>query len=182
MDLQSNPEELQSPEEYIPELSRDTTEEMPLIPTLRQLYLRRQINSEFQRQDEIRSESRMNAREQLMEDFLIFNGTNDVFRHFIMTEIEETILNAALQESLLHDPVPLHPVSDLVLNELPITELDEDKLIKYHKCSICLEDFTLKEKVINLACNHFYHEKCIKEWFKKQNTCPLCQQLVVTSN
>lgn len=156
---------------------------MSLIPTLRQLCLRSLINSEFQRQDEIRWERRMNEREQPMrDDFLNYNGTNDVFRHYAMARIDETILNAALQESLLHESVPLHPVSDLILNELPVMELDEDKLIKYHKCSICLEDFTLKEKVINLACNHFYHENCIKEWFKKQNTCPLCQQLVVTSN
>ena len=42
-------------------------------------------------------------------------------------------------------------------------------------CSICLEDFKIREKVAVLPCIHFFHNNCIKNWIKKQNTCPICK-------
>lgn len=107
---------------------------------------------------------------------------NDVLINYIMADIIEMILTAVLQESFIEEPVPLQPVSAIILKGLPIVELDEDKLTRYTRCSICLEDFVLKEKVINLTCNHFYHEVCIKLWFERQNMCPICKQLFVSPN
>lgn len=40
-------------------------------------------------------------------------------------------------------------------------------------CVICLDDHVdsmLKE------CEHSFHRKCIKVWFKKSHQCPLCRQ------
>lgn len=51
-----------------------------------------------------------------------------------------------VQESSILNRVPLQPVPDVILKELPIMELDKDKLIKYNQCPICLEIFVLKEK------------------------------------
>lgn len=31
-------------------------------------------------------------------------------------------------------------------------------------------------KIVRLVCNHFYHLKCIMEWDKKGNGCPLCRR------
>ena len=47
-------------------------------------------------------------------------------------------------------------------------------------CSICLEHFLKKEKVITLDCGHVFHTKCIKNWFKDkdQKNCPLCRIIV----
>lgn len=50
-------------------------------------------------------------------------------------------------------------------------------------CSICLEDFELGEKCIQLPCKdhkHLFHsekENCmgIKKWLEKSNTCPICR-------
>ncbi|MBG02262.1 MAG: hypothetical protein CL470_08335 [Acidimicrobiaceae bacterium] len=42
-------------------------------------------------------------------------------------------------------------------------------------CSICLEDFQQKEKIIILECYHYYHSKCITEWLESNNSCPLCR-------
>ena len=25
-----------------------------------------------------------------------------------------------------------------------------------------------------MPCAHFFHKTCIKDWFKKKNTCPIC--------
>ena len=42
------------------------------------------------------------------------------------------------------------------------------------KCSICLEDFEVGTKIIYLPCFHYYHAKCIENWVKESDKCPLC--------
>lgn len=121
----------------------------------------------------------------LLENYFpIYHTTDNLLRRELvgMNEIDEMLMNAILEDSFIHDPIPLQPVPDIILKQLRTIDLDEDKLTKYHQCSICLEDFVLKEKVINLTCDHFYHETCIFQWFKKQNTCPICKKTVVSSN
>lgn len=44
----------------------------------------------------------------------------------------------------------------------------------FDSCTICLEDFNDKEKLLKLKCNHIYHEQCIKTWFNKKRICPNC--------
>ena len=41
-------------------------------------------------------------------------------------------------------------------------------------CSICLENLKDDNSVI-LNCEHIYHKICIKEWLKKNNSCPNCR-------
>lgn len=43
-------------------------------------------------------------------------------------------------------------------------------------CSICLENFEQDDRVRVLTCRHYYHDECIKEWFERSSTCPLCNQ------
>ena len=43
------------------------------------------------------------------------------------------------------------------------------------ECSICLEEFKENELLIKLECNHYFHEKCIHDWFKSNMNCPLCR-------
>ena len=48
-----------------------------------------------------------------------------------------------------------------------------------YRCTICLEGFRDKDKVIRLKCQHVFHEKCIKKWFKTEKMdkkCPNCNQ------
>lgn len=46
----------------------------------------------------------------------------------------------------------------------------------HHDCSICIDSFCADTaKVVHLPCGHFYHEKCILEWFKTKFTCPFCR-------
>ena len=58
------------------------------------------------------------------------------------------------------------------LNEILLSN-DSD-----NECSICLDKFLKKEKIIQLDCNHIFHKKCIMEWFSKNenNSCPLCRR------
>ena len=52
--------------------------------------------------------------------------------------------------------------------------LKDDRIIS-EDCVICLETFQLNQKITTLDCNHYYHYKCIKEWTKKERSCPLCR-------
>ncbi|KAL3745899.1 hypothetical protein ACJRO7_014922 [Eucalyptus globulus] len=43
-------------------------------------------------------------------------------------------------------------------------------------CCICLEEFEGgREKVVEIPCSHLFHNKCIVEWLKRNNSCPLCR-------
>jgi hypothetical protein len=54
-----------------------------------------------------------------------------------------------------------------------IIESDKNKELE---CSICLEDIEL-EDIKKLKCGHIYHTKCISEWKKENNTCPICRKI-----
>ena len=44
------------------------------------------------------------------------------------------------------------------------------------ECSICRSNWNLKDNdVIRLSCNHFFHKKCILEWFENNESCPICR-------
>ena len=45
-------------------------------------------------------------------------------------------------------------------------------------CAICLEDFKEDEEVIPLPCDpkHIFHVKCIEDWLRANNACPLCKK------
>ena len=34
---------------------------------------------------------------------------------------------------------------------------------------------TKHKKAILLPCEHLFHQKCIKKWFKRNPSCPLCR-------
>ena len=44
------------------------------------------------------------------------------------------------------------------------------------QCSICLENYTDNENIIQLKCTHIFHQECIMKWFQtNQKNCPLCR-------
>ena len=45
------------------------------------------------------------------------------------------------------------------------------------KCLSCLEE---KDITTKLPCDHLFHGKCINNWKKQQNECPLCRQPITT--
>ncbi|KAF8020677.1 hypothetical protein BT93_G1187 [Corymbia citriodora subsp. variegata] len=42
-------------------------------------------------------------------------------------------------------------------------------------CCICLEELNGTKKVVEIPCSPFFHYKCIVEWLKYNNSCPLCR-------
>ena len=50
---------------------------------------------------------------------------------------------------------------------------DEDR-----KCSICLCDIEVGERVRELECRHHFHQPCVDSWMTQRATCPLCVRKV----
>lgn len=45
------------------------------------------------------------------------------------------------------------------------------------ECPICLEQYIPGIYKRTLSCGHYFHKKCIDEWFKRENMdCPLCRK------
>ena len=44
-------------------------------------------------------------------------------------------------------------------------------------CTICLVSLEnyLDIPISKLKCNHIFHQKCIKEWYKNNKNCPICR-------
>ena len=61
------------------------------------------------------------------------------------------------------------------------SKIEDEKLIKNEnikKCSICLDNYKIGDKILYLPCFHLYHSKCIKKWLKCSKKCPLCKEEV----
>jgi hypothetical protein len=50
------------------------------------------------------------------------------------------------------------------------------------KCTICLENFNSKEKVIILPCIHIFHRPCISDWMENKKNCPICKFKLTKEN
>ena len=47
-----------------------------------------------------------------------------------------------------------------------------------HKCSICLCDVEVGERVRELGCRHHFHQPCLDSWISQRASCPLCVRKV----
>jgi E3 ubiquitin-protein ligase RNF115/126 len=67
-----------------------------------------------------------------------------------------------------------------LIDELPEMTVDEKSKIPDDKleCMICMSNFQIGEKVKIMPCTHFFHTGCIREWFKANDTCPICKHSV----
>ena len=48
-------------------------------------------------------------------------------------------------------------------------------------CAICMMAVEDGDKVGALSCHHIFHVTCLKEWIKRRNVCPLCQEPDIAS-
>ena len=57
-----------------------------------------------------------------------------------------------------------------ILSDLEEFEIDE-KLIddEEKQCAICLENYSIGNKIIYLPCCHYFHSSCIRNWLKIKN-------------
>jgi len=65
------------------------------------------------------------------------------------------------------------PYNELVPKQKQIR--NDDDLINQH-CSICHDNYKLREYKRELDCSHVFHKRCIDKWLKNNLSCPICRQ------
>ena len=58
-----------------------------------------------------------------------------------------------------------------------ITLHNEEEFIN-DECSICLDKFKKNNIVNRLPCRHIFHQNCLRDWLKDNDTCPLCRNII----
>jgi hypothetical protein len=82
------------------------------------------------------------------------------------------IIDQILQRSMNDGELHRNPHVELDLEQRHCKSGDVDK-----ECTICQTQFKLGEKLSLLKeCNHLFHYKCLKEWGKYNQVCPLCRK------
>ncbi|XP_069956802.1 E3 ubiquitin-protein ligase TTC3 isoform X5 [Cherax quadricarinatus] len=59
--------------------------------------------------------------------------------------------------------------------------VNEEGMKAEESCSICLEALSASSTV-PLQCQHVFHEKCIKDWLKRQSNCPNCRTFALMTD
>jgi hypothetical protein len=71
-----------------------------------------------------------------------------------------------------HEPEP----TEILLKKKELKMLKKMRIGESNsKCSVCHENYQKNDIIRVLPCEHFFHYKCLKPWFKKSNCCPLCR-------
>ncbi|KAI9250315.1 hypothetical protein BY458DRAFT_26846 [Sporodiniella umbellata] len=71
------------------------------------------------------------------------------------------------------------PASEQVIESLPKRELSEKEKSQEADCAVCKDTFERTEQVIQLPCEHIFHDDCIRPWLKLNSTCPVCRKSVL---
>ncbi|XP_057814466.2 uncharacterized protein LOC131028234 [Cryptomeria japonica] len=79
-------------------------------------------------------------------------------------------LRSAVNE--VFDEVGYVPARKETMKEISYKHISEGSI-----CAICLDNFLVEEQACEMPCNenHIFHTKCIRQWLKRQNTCPVCR-------
>lgn len=51
----------------------------------------------------------------------------------------------------------------------------DEGLDEVESCAICLDPFVTGDRIGDLKCQHDFHVRCLKDWLKRNNQCPLCK-------
>ncbi len=65
-------------------------------------------------------------------------------------------------------------LEELEIDDKIIGNINKDNV----RCTICLNNYMIHDKISYLSCLHFFHNGCIKEWLKISNKCPLCKNIM----
>ena len=87
----------------------------------------------------------------------------------------ENLLNIIMSFDSIHKGNP--PASEKAINNLKKTDINKDNIKDYNEktCNVCLENYKEGDISIKLDCEHYFHDKCIIQWLKMRNTCPVCR-------
>ena len=132
------------------------------------------------RKDDLRKKDYFKVIDGLIDD-IIKEYTNTNYFKRIKDKISITIWISIFLGLFLYNKINCNPESSKEKKIKEFLRKNKNQNIKKvfnESCIICLENFNHnnKEEIIStLECGHQFHEKCIVEWLKKNDKCPLCR-------
>jgi len=97
----------------------------------------------------------------------IFNHEADSFFRVSLRTLYETLMEFMEERG---GPTPQH-----IIQALPTSKVTLAQIASNTTCPICFGEYIQDENLINLPCNHSYHQTCITSWLKLKSTCPTCR-------
>lgn len=71
--------------------------------------------------------------------------------------------------------VPTLPLARGDPENVTLDEMD-DEMEHGTRCAICLIRLKDGDVIGDISCGHILHKDCLKDWLRRKNRCPLCQQ------
>lgn len=111
------------------------------------------------------------------------NYINTLFNIDFSTD--SSLLNRIMHSFL--DPSMIH-INDNTFEDVKVTltkeqfkKLDNQIISEENtdnkQCNICMDEYKIGDKIINLDCTHIFHRRCIKHWLLQEKvTCPVCRK------
>ncbi|KAL9556353.1 hypothetical protein MBANPS3_001904 [Mucor bainieri] len=88
----------------------------------------------------------------------------------------DNIITQLMEQNGGHAPPPAPEQVIESLQKRPLTDKEKSQETD---CAVCKDQFESQEQVIELPCEHIFHDECIKPWLKLNSTCPVCRHSVL---
>ncbi|KAL0144902.1 hypothetical protein V8B55DRAFT_1456862 [Mucor lusitanicus] len=88
----------------------------------------------------------------------------------------DNIITQLMEQNGGHAPPPAPEQVIESLQKRPLTDKEKSQEAD---CAVCKDQFESQEQVIELPCEHIFHDECIKPWLKLNSTCPVCRHSVL---
>jgi len=104
--------------------------------------------------------------------------------HFLINLIKPNLFSIQHDEMLVRNNNE-HIINYTTQQDIYINVSEQTNIVNYivdnpnySACAICLDEQKNNECWSILNCTHEYHNKCISNWLKKNNTCPTCRYFI----
>ncbi|KAF9973776.1 hypothetical protein BGZ73_002964 [Actinomortierella ambigua] len=91
--------------------------------------------------------------------------------------LDDIITQLMEQQSRMSGPIG---ATDETINKVPRHKLTQEELDVKLDCSVCKDEFTMDDSLLQLECKHIFHEDCLKPWLKMSGTCPTCRFSIIS--
>jgi hypothetical protein len=106
-------------------------------------------------------------------------------------QVAQNILGRRLHNEIRRRPQrkTILRLTTYILDDIELVDYNADEISENHECVICLDKLKEEEskkdenerQIAKLKCNHYFHRKCISNWFDQKPDCPICRGTVVTN-
>ena len=119
-----------------------------------------------------------NNEEESSNDNVINNIADNIISNILGLTESFVIINRVPFQNDINPPVEQNVIDKLKhfkMEQKYYKKQDQEDKIEFPKCTICLMEISEGMDCISMPCEHFFHDKCVTQWLKIHNTCPLCR-------